>query len=177
MVSAYSDAIPVHQYSSAVFDEIVNMVQVSPCCKLIHVETGVPTRSQFWGPQLYAQDKNATLGITLEPFDYGVFSHGSDSAYPPDRSQAIFPTALDGIWSDPSLDDTMASVLRNISETVHDVALADGQNISSAAKYPNYALFGTPLENMYGGNLHRLHKIRKHVDPEDVMGLTGGWRF
>jgi hypothetical protein len=155
---AYSDAIPVHQYSPVVFDEIVKLIQ-------------------FWGPQLYAQDKNMSLGSTLEPFDYGVFSHGSDSAYPPDRSQAIFPTALDGIWSDSSLDDTMTSILRNISDTVHEVALADGQNISSAAKYPNYALFGTPLENMYGGNLDRLRQIRKDVDPEDVMGLTGGWRF
>jgi hypothetical protein len=71
----------------------------------------------------------------------------------------------------------MASVLRNISDAVHEVALADGQNVSNAAKYPNYALFGTPLENMYGGNLERLCKIRAVVDPEDVMGLTGGWKF
>ena len=71
----------------------------------------------------------------------------------------------------------MASVLRNISDTVRDVALADGQNVSHAAKYPNYALFGTPLEDMYGGNVERLRKIRAAVDPEDVMGLAGGWKF
>ena len=71
----------------------------------------------------------------------------------------------------------MAFVLRNISETVRDVALADGQILSHAAKYPNYALFGTPLEGMYGGNVDRLRRIRGAVDPEDVMGLTGGWRF
>jgi hypothetical protein len=71
----------------------------------------------------------------------------------------------------------MASVLRNILDTVHEVALADGQNVTNAAKYPNYALFGTSLENMYGGNLERLCKIRAAIDPEDVMGLTGGWRF
>jgi hypothetical protein len=177
VVSGFSDAIPVHQYSPAVFDAIVNQIKVSPSCKLIHVETGVSTRSQFWGPQLYALDKNISLGSTLEPFDYGVFSHGSGSAYPPDRSQAIFPTAVDVVWSSSSLDDTVTSVLRNISDTVHEVALADGQNVTNAAKYPNYALFGTPLENMYGGNLERLCKIRAAIDPEDVMGLTGGWRF
>lgn len=147
--------------------------------QLIHVETGVSisTRSQFWGPQLYALDKNISLGSTLEPFDYGVFSHGSGSAYPPDRSQALFPTALDIVWSNSSLDDTAASVIRSISNIVHEFALADGQNVSNAAKYPNYALFGTPLENMYGGNLERLCEIRAAIDPEDVMGLTGGWRF
>jgi hypothetical protein len=71
----------------------------------------------------------------------------------------------------------VAFVLRNISDTVRDVALADGQNVSHAAKYPNYALFGTPLEDMYGGNVERLRKIRAAVDPEDVMGLAGGWKF
>ncbi|KAI0271875.1 FAD-binding domain-containing protein [Russula aff. rugulosa BPL654] len=154
----FTDAIPVHQYSPAVFDAIVNQIQ-------------------YWGPRLYALDKNMSLGSTFEPFDYGVFSHGSDSAYPPDRSQALFPTALDAVWSNSSLDDTVASILRNFSETVHNVALADGQDVSNAAKYPNYALYGTPLENMYAGNLERLCKIRAAIDPQDVMGLTGGWKF
>jgi hypothetical protein len=81
------------------------------------------------------------------------------------------------VWSNSSLDDTVAFVLRNFSDTVRDVALADGQDVSHAAKYPNYALFGTPLEDMYGGNVERLRKIRAAIDPEDVMGLTGGWKF
>ena len=38
----------------------------------------------------------------------------------------------------------MAFTLRNIADTIRDVALADGQNVSHAAKYPNYALFDTP---------------------------------
>jgi len=67
----------------------------------------------------------------------------------------------------------MASVLCNISDAIHDVALADGQNVSYGAKYPDYALFGTPLEDMSGGNVERLHNIRVVIDPEDVMGLTG----
>jgi hypothetical protein len=38
-------------------------------------------------------------------------------------------------------------------------------------------LFGTPLKVMYGGNVERLQKIRAAIDPDDVMGLAGGWRF
>ncbi len=34
-------------------------------------------------------------------------------------------------------------------------AVADGQNVSHAAIYPNHALFGTPLEDIYGGNVER----------------------
>ena len=134
-------------------------------------------RSQFWGECLYAQDKNVTVTVTIETFDKGLFAHGSDSAYPPDRSHAVFPSFLDVVWSNSSLDDTMAIALRNFADAIRDVALADGQNVSHAAKYVNYALFDTPLEDMYGGNVERLRKIRAAIDPEDAMGLTGGWKF
>jgi hypothetical protein len=30
---------------------------------------------------------------------------------------------------------------------------------------------------MYGANVERLRKIRAAIDPEDVMGLAGGWKF
>jgi hypothetical protein len=133
--------------------------------------------SQFWGERLWALDENVTLISGLEPFDKGLFSHGSGSAYPPDRSHAILPSALNLLWSNPSLDETMASALRQFSDAIRGAALADGQNVSHAAKYVNYALFGTPLEDMYGGNLDRLRKIRGAIDPEDVMGLAGGWKF
>ena len=134
-------------------------------------------RSQFWGERLYAQDKNVTVSTTIETFNKDIFSYGSDSAYPPDRSQAVFPTALAVEFSNSSLDDTVAFALRSFSDSIHQVALADGQNVSHAAKYPNYALFGTPLEDMYGGNVERLRKIRAAIDPNDIMGLTGGWKF
>ncbi|KAF8488657.1 FAD-binding domain-containing protein [Russula emetica] len=153
----YNDA-PVTQYSPAVFDAFVD-------------------QTKFWGPYLYAQDKNSTVALNLQPFDEDYFSHGSNSAYPPDRSQALFPAFVTVQWSDPSLDDKMAFVVRNISDTIRAVALADGQNVSHAAKYPNYATYGTPLEDMYGGNVERLHKIRASIDPGKVMDLTGGWRF
>ena len=71
----------------------------------------------------------------------------------------------------------MASVLRRMSDTVQAVALADGQNVSHAAVYVNYALFDTPLEDIYGENVKRLRKIRAAIDPGDVMGLAGGFKF
>jgi hypothetical protein len=118
-----------------------------------------------------------TLSSTVETFDKNLFSHGSDSAYPSDRSHAVFPSVVTVEWSNSSLDGTMAFALRNIADAIRDVALADGQNVSHAAKYPNYALFGTPLEDMYGGNVERLRRIRGVIDPNDVMSLAGGWKF
>jgi hypothetical protein len=134
-------------------------------------------RSQLWGARLSPLDKNMTLSSALEPFDKGLFSHGSGSAYLPDRSHAVFPSVVTAQWSNASLDETMAIALRNMSKTINAAALADGQNVSHAAAYGNYALFGRPLEDLYGGNVERLRKIRAAIGPEDVMGLAGGWKF
>ena len=71
----------------------------------------------------------------------------------------------------------MASALRNMTATIRATALEDGQNVTEAAAYMNYALYGTPLEDLYGGNVGRLREIRTAIDPNNVMGLTGGWRF
>ena len=60
---------------------------------------------------------------------------------------------------------------------MHRAALSDGQNLSHAAVYVNYALFDTPLEDMYGGNVPKLREIKAEIDPEDVMGLAGGFKL
>ena len=117
------------------------------------------------------------MASLLEPFDHGLFSHGSPSAYPPDRSRPFFPSALSVTWSDPSVDGQMADALRDGAKTIRGVALADGQDLSHAAMYVNYALFDTPLEDIYGGNLPRLRSIKAKIDPERVMDLAGGFKF
>ena len=131
----------------------------------------------MWGGRLRHLDPKLTIVATLEPFDSGLFSHGSGSAYPPDRSQALFPSVLQYAWSDASLDNIFACKIREQSDALHNAALADGQNVSQAAVYVNQALFDTPLEDIYGEGLPRLRRIRAEIDPEDVMGLAGGFKF
>ena len=75
------------------------------------------------------------------------------------------------------MDDTIAKAVRNFSDVVTAAAIADGQNLSHAVAYPNYALFDTPLEGLYGTNLPRLQAIKKAVDPKNVMGLAGGFKL
>jgi len=154
----FYEAVPVTQYSSAVFDAFV-----------IH--------TRFWGKRISALESTAVVNSALEPFDSGILSHGSPSAYPPDRSRALFPSVLSIAWSNASLDKTVADLLRDGAKTIHDVAVADGQNLSHAAVYVNYALFDTPLEDMYGGNLARLRRIKAKIDPGRVMDLAGGFKF
>jgi hypothetical protein len=78
------------------------------------------------------------------------------------------------LWSNASLDHTFALAMRKQLDALHCAVLTDGQNVSHAAVYMNYALFDTPLEDMYGANVPRLRSIRAEIDPEDVTGLAGG---
>jgi hypothetical protein len=131
----------------------------------------------LWSGLLSPLDKNLTITTDFHPLNSNIFSHGSGSAYPPDRSHAIFPSVVIYLWSNASLDHTIASAMRNHSNALHAAALAEGQNVSHAAAYMNYALFDTPLEDMYGANVARLREIKAEIDPENVMGLAGGFKF
>ncbi|KAI0260030.1 FAD-binding domain-containing protein [Gloeopeniophorella convolvens] len=149
--------IPVIQYTHAILDALEN-------------------QTLFWGNKLTPLDANVSVNAGLEPFSSGLFSHGSGSAFPPDRSHALLPGLFEYVWSSASFDKTMAHSLRESTDAVRAAALAEGQNVSDAAPYINYALFDTPVELLYGENLPRLRAIKKEVDPEDVMGLAGGFK-
>jgi len=132
---------------------------------------------EYWGSKLTPLDPDFTAQAFEEPFESGLFSHGPPSAYPPDRSRLNFPSILTFTWLNSSLDDTMTRAIREAGDNLRAAALKDGQDIEHAAVYPNYALFDTPLEDMYGQNVPRLHALRQAIDPEDVMGLAGGFKF
>jgi hypothetical protein len=80
-------------------------------------------------------------------------------------------------WESDERDGEVAAALRQSTAAVRAAALADGQDVADAAIYGNGALFGTPIEDIYGANVPRLREIRKRVDPMDVMGLAGGFKL
>lgn len=45
------------------------------------------------------------------------------------------------------------------------------------ALYGNYADANTPLCDIYGENLPSLRALKAKFDPENVMGLAGGFKF
>lgn len=118
-----------------------------------------------------------TVVYSLEPFEFEFLTHGQASAYPPDRCLAVLPSSIYFGWTDKSADKYMADAMRISSATLVDRGIMDGQNLKHAAPYTNYALFGTPVERIYGSHVKRLHEIRKKYDPENVMGLAGGWKL
>jgi hypothetical protein len=132
---------------------------------------------KFWGERLSQYDDSALVAYTIEPLEPGFLAHGSPSAYPPDRSLAILPSNIYFAWTKASADEFMAEAMRLSAASLVEAGIQDGQDLMNAAPYVNYALFGTPLEAIYGGHLERLREIKKKYDPEDVMGLAGGWKF
>ncbi|KAI0058382.1 FAD dependent oxidoreductase, partial [Artomyces pyxidatus] len=154
----FYSGIPVFTYTPALVSVIMN-------------------ETTFWGKYLGTLDPDVSISNSMEPFDSGIFSHGSASAYPPDRSRALLPTNFAGSWSIPALEETFHNVIKQASQNAHLAAIAEGQNIQNAAQYPNYALYDTPLEGLYGANVPHLHSIKSFYDPENVMGLAGGFKF
>ena len=104
-------------------------------------------------------------------------THGAPSAYPPDRSRTIFPSFLIIAWNDKDLDGYVYESIRNLSALILESGMKDGQDLKDAGPYTNYAVYGTPVEKIYGKNVERLREIKEEYDPFRLMDLTGGFKF
>ena len=57
------------------------------------------------------------------------------------------------------------------------VAQGEGLLTHPLALYGNNVDFKTPLVDIYGDNLPPLRALKAKIDPKNVMGLAGGFRF
>lgn len=130
----------------------------------------------YWGSSLQ-WISGVFISYDVEAFLPSLFSHGSNSAYPPDRSQGLLPLNIYYAWELPTSDNDMHQAILQTQATLKAKAIALGQNISNAALYNNYAVYDTPLEAMYGNNVPKLQALKAEIDPNNVMGLAGGFRF
>lgn len=81
-------------------------------------------------------------------------------------------------WNSSQFDADFHETAIISSEHIVKAAIAEGQTqLTRAPNYPNYAIAGTVLQDMYGDNLPVLRRLKARVDPFDVMGLAGGWKF
>ncbi|KAI0251535.1 FAD-binding domain-containing protein [Lactifluus subvellereus] len=156
--STYFDGVPVLHYTEPIIKALANETKVS-------------------SSRLSKYDASVMVIYTLDPFEPDFLAHGGQSAFPPDRSRPVFPSGICYGWTDESVDKHMADAMHRSVASMLAAGIKDGQDLTNAAPYVNYALFGTPLERIYGGQLKRLREIRRQYDPEDIMGLTGGWKF
>ncbi|KAI6031512.1 hypothetical protein BKA83DRAFT_4201415 [Pisolithus microcarpus] len=151
--------------SRAIFDTISVLNYSVPFLNAVVNET------TFWG-------SSSTLGAefvsyVVEPFLPSLYNHSSTpSAFPPTRANGFTPLKIYYSWANQTSDAAMHAAVQE--STLHLQTLAGAPQ---APRYPNYAIFDTPVEMMYGDNLPKLRSLQRQVDPEHVMGLTGGFKF
>ncbi|KAK7448815.1 hypothetical protein VKT23_013545 [Stygiomarasmius scandens] len=129
----------------------------------------------FWGNKL--QFSSGTfISYDIEHFLPSILTHNtSPSAWPPTRDTAYMPQFIYYAWLSESEDQDFYDAIRQSSEQIARVAIQEGQQgVETAPPYPNYAIFDTPVELMYGDSLPRMRNVKARVDPNNVMGLCGG---
>ncbi|KAJ7183743.1 hypothetical protein C8R46DRAFT_1308699 [Mycena filopes] len=136
----------------------------------------IANETTFWGARL--DSANVSVGYHFEPFLESIYTHNDNpTAFPPFRSPRTMPLNLQFTWPDARSDAIVYDAMFQSATHLTKVALLDSQTVAHAPVYPNYALFGTPLTDIYGSNLPRLKEIKARVDSHNIMGLTGGWKF
>ncbi|THU86891.1 hypothetical protein K435DRAFT_682719 [Dendrothele bispora CBS 962.96] len=114
--------------------------------------------------------------FSIEPFNM-PFAHSTDSAYPHPSNRQVTPSTPTLFYVNPEDDTYFENALRRLVNAVQTVAVNEGESSWDNLYCPNYALADTPLVQMYGSNVDRLRKIRERVDPDNIMLLTGGFKF
>ncbi|KZV63916.1 FAD-binding domain-containing protein [Peniophora sp. CONT] len=149
----------------------VNVLQYTPTLLETFKELAVS-----YGQDLAANDSTFLSSFYVEPFDESLFSHGTDSAYPPDRSRPLRPSNIFFSFADDSLYDFFHAKQNEAADKVRAAADAEGQNVGDAFQYSNYGLEEVTAEQLFGANVPRLQAIQAAVDPNGVMKLAGGYK-
>jgi hypothetical protein len=167
------DAVPTLRYTESVM-KASSKRNPSKWLKNWHIRFICSDIAKFWGERLTKHDSSTLVIYSMDPFEPDFLTHGLSSAYPPDRLLPILPSSIYFGWNDES---STTNAIRTSTTTLVEAGIQGGQHLKHAACYTNYAFLGTPVERMYSDNLERLLAITKRYDPEDLMGLSGGWKF
>ena len=138
------------------------------------------TGYQRWGQDAISNKRSVTLiGAIVEPIHPHAWSNAVPSAFPHDSTHDRFPIFFSIAWQNPADDNYVFDAVKSIAASIREVATKEGQDIlgEKDVKYPGSSSFWSQPEEIYGESLPRLRDVRKRYDPEDVMGLAGGYNL
>ena len=137
---------------------------------------------QYWTAKLTPKG-GSFFSYSVEPFLPSYLSYAkSPSAFPtPSARQpgkAPSPILVYFAWSNPQNDELFVAAVEESVNRLAVVAKAEGLLLNNPpALYGNYVNARTPLVRIYGDNLPKLRALKAKIDPHNVMGLAGGFKF
>jgi hypothetical protein len=122
----------------------------------------------YWGAQSTSETLVLVL-IDVEPFTTDYFSFSQGGAYPHTSASPVDPILVYFACVSAEFDDYYHSAIKEAAAMILQAAIDDGQDGSGVKQivYPNYAVYDTPLANLYGSNVQRLQTIEKQHDQRD----------
>ena len=123
------------------------------------------------------------FSYNVEPLLPSHLSHtNSPSAFPPPAARRSGkgpnPLLIYFAWYNPLFDDDFVAAVEESTSRLSAVAQAEGLlSDLPLALYGNYVDTKTPLVDIYGDNLPILQALKAKIDPNNVMGLAGGFKF
>ena len=154
----FSNTFPISNYTLPIIAEIQQQINVT------------------YHRALISNRSFRAVQVALEPF-VGVFDFETPSAFPhPSSSQATHFVSFIS-FSDLGDAEYVHKASREMSRAIQGFAVQQGRSRWDDLRSLNFALDGTPVELLFGENVPKLRRIKREVDPEDIMGLTGGFKF
>jgi len=117
-----------------------------------------------------------TVILGVEPF-VGAFDFATPSAYPHSPNRQVTPANPFITFSNLADVEYFHDLLWKMSNAIQAFAVSQGQSRWGDIHFPNLALDDTPKNLLFGSNIPRLKQIKHAVDPKNIMGLTGGFKF
>ncbi|KAH6914745.1 hypothetical protein BKA70DRAFT_1093662 [Coprinopsis sp. MPI-PUGE-AT-0042] len=145
----------------------------------LDVIKAVANQTLYWGTLKLPLGTGIFQSYAVEPFLPDVLQHTTEeTAFPPSRVVTYSPLNVFYGWISPLHDGIMQDALRSTVGVIEQAARSEGQfNVGDRPLYPNYAMQDVSLERIYGANLPRLRALKARVDPDNVMGLAGGFKI
>lgn len=117
--------------------------------------------------------------VAVEPAgkNYGAYANPTNSSpfpYYKSPQSLLFYFG----WVSALDDEYYFQAIKNAVQVVENQARSEGQKVDDLQIYPNYAIFDTPAEKLFGDtNLARLQQIKEQYDPKGTMRLTTSFAF
>lgn len=115
----------------------------------------------------------------IEPFGPQAYGFNRGSAWPHDPSSPY--NTFNGLfmWSDPADDEIAFKLTEEYHNKIWQKAVLLGISKPQGEVFfpPNYSLGITHPRMIYGPNMQWLQELKTRIDPDNIIGLTGGFKI